>query len=1010
MTPGMSPGIYLVSKQIEFTASYFDLASSFHTFPFPEFIAEPTTADKTNHSKSGLGLPSIVALVMVIDKSWTSLGKHEKAFYTGLKKFVDDCKPLVDSAGNIRCPCKSCRLVLWVSIKHLSDHISKYGFDPSYKTWIHHGEPDLPPPPPVIDNTRQPQMSDMTACLNDLNYIPLNNEQNEPTQGDIGETSNNPTQAKRKEFEELYASANEELYPGCDYVTRLNFMEKFTYFKVKGKLTDYIFNEMLEFFQNLFPIGKGYKLPPSYYAIKKTFKTIGLGYESIHACVNDCFLFWGDANKDVHFCQLCNTSRWKDCNTPGKKVPKKVLHYFSIIPKLQRLYKSSHTAKEMTWHATRKCTEPGKMQHPIDGRAWKDFDTKYSDFAAEPRNSSFMLTLLIPGPKSLGKDIDVYLRPLIDDLKDLRACPTCNEDTPSVRVLGKTAYVGHRRFLKKPHKWRRSLEFNGKTENGDPPREFGRDAIMTQLARLPTRLMNDKSKDTAKARQDLKRLGIRSGLWLGQNKNKKCSKSQAAYSFTSEDRKKFSNSALNLMVDDMLKSQIKVIDILCNFELIYPPAFFNIMIYLVIHLPLEVFNSLCKLIGLRSVIRIDHQELKKVIWYVLHNSPEIDTYRAKFKSEFPNKDMKEEFPGWFGKQEKLRTYWSIRQRHVENDPGVSESSELFALACGPSQTPILVNSCVVNGVRCMQRVTAVTVVGDDRPHSLPNTHQDCGVALGNQVRAPKNPIWVAGERANLPRRLVRICFDHPSWRQVPPEQKAGVVEKISRHLQKIYNGKKAALKERYRVPDEDETYDVERIRRVRPSHISEMESSATREYPSLIHTFFLTHTVGGVFLNPEDKALYDEMLRLQSLGSETSSGVPYTEEEIMVIIRGGKQRGHIPDVGKVLPGQGTVIPPPPTCTHSYDVAKLKKSEKRLTKQVNMFMKLFRSNDKFYQMLTQLESQPGYDGSSRSGECEDDEPGDDEDGGEDGKNEDDSLEMLGKYMLFCVLKYILATLM
>ncbi|GJT98449.1 hypothetical protein Tco_1093967 [Tanacetum coccineum] len=190
---------------------------------------------ETNHSKSGLGLPSIVALVMVIDKSWTSLGKHEKAFYTGLKKFVDDCKPLVDSAGNIRCPCKSCRLVLWVSIKHLSDHISKYGFDPSYKTWIHHGEPDLPPPPPVIDNTRQPQMSDMTACLNDLSYIPLNNEQNEPTQGDIGETSNDPTQAKRNEFEELYASANEELYPGCDHVTRLDFMAKFTYFKVKDQ-------------------------------------------------------------------------------------------------------------------------------------------------------------------------------------------------------------------------------------------------------------------------------------------------------------------------------------------------------------------------------------------------------------------------------------------------------------------------------------------------------------------------------------------------------------------------------------------------------------------------------------------------------------------------------------------------------------------------------------------------------------------------------------------------------
>ncbi|GJS22222.1 hypothetical protein Tco_0450854 [Tanacetum coccineum] len=77
-----------------------------------------------------------------------------------------------------------------------------------------------------------------------------NNEHNEPTQGDIGETSNKPTQATRNDFEELYASANEELFPGCDYVTRLDFMAKFTYFKAKGRLTDSIFNEMLEFFDN----------------------------------------------------------------------------------------------------------------------------------------------------------------------------------------------------------------------------------------------------------------------------------------------------------------------------------------------------------------------------------------------------------------------------------------------------------------------------------------------------------------------------------------------------------------------------------------------------------------------------------------------------------------------------------------------------------------------------------------------------------------------------------------
>nr|GEY50316.1 hypothetical protein [Tanacetum cinerariifolium] len=35
-----------------------------------------------------------------------------------------------------------------------------------------------------------------------------------------------------------------------------------------------------------------------------------------------------------------------------------------------------------------------------------------------------------------------------------------------------------------------------------------------------------------------------------------------------------------------------------------------------------------------------------------------------------------------------------------------------------------------------------------------------------------------------------------------------------------------------------------------------MQSSATQEYPSLIQTFYDTHTVGGVFLRDEDRHLY----------------------------------------------------------------------------------------------------------------------------------------------------------
>ncbi|GJR34585.1 hypothetical protein Tco_1210269 [Tanacetum coccineum] len=221
-----------------------------------------------------------------------------------------------------------------------------------------------------------------------------------------------------------------------------------------------------------------------------------------------------------------------------------------------------------------------------------------------------------------------------------------------------------------------------------------------------------------------------------------------------------------LMVDDMLKAQSKVIDILCNLELIYPPAFFDIMIHLVIYLPLEAIfggpihpwwmypfkrymkklknyvrnkakpeGSIAEGYVAEEALTFSSHYFRDVTMKFNHldcnvdcppPTPEIDAYRAKFNSEFPNKDMKGEFLGWFGKQ--------IRQRHVDNDLGVSESNELFALACGPSQTPISVNSCVVNGVR---------------------SSADCTHWVIELVRAPESPIWVAGERAG--------CIPQLTW-------------------------------------------------------------------------------------------------------------------------------------------------------------------------------------------------------------------------------------------------------
>ncbi|GJW64884.1 hypothetical protein Tco_0116768 [Tanacetum coccineum] len=449
-------------------------------------------------------------------------------------------------------------------------------------------------------------------------------------------------------------------------------------------------------------------------------------------------------------------------------------------------------------------------------------------------------------------------------------------------------------------------------------------------------------------------------------------------------------------------------------ELIYPPAFFDIMIYFVIHLPLEAPKG-----GLFAPWRCFH----------------LKESGSEAKSKFPNKYMKEEFPNWFGSQ--------IRQRHVDNDPGVSATSELFALACGPTPTPISVNSCVVNGVRVnvpwsasrnprvfvfvVQSCVVPTDVtrghngdsgGDDHPprHHIPTGCEGCFVDRGKGTRKPnlggrkagrlhtsqetrnlglkkitddKGPVPIRfewddkktmmplGEHAshwsNYLGELIReMPLYYPSWQKVLAERKAAILTKIEtqfdltthmqsqrwtdinagiqQHLQKLYNTNKASLKAvHWVINPETETYD--------------MESSATREYPSLINTFFVTHTVNGVFTRDEDRPIYEEMLRLQALGSKTPSGVPYTDEEINALDRKGKQRGHLPGVGRVLPGRATdvLIPPPPQCTHnSGDVEKLKKKNKYLTKQFG----------------------------SGSGGCGDDEMADDEDGGEDEEDEED----------------------
>ena len=51
-------------------------------------------------------------------------------------------------------------------------------------------------------------------------------------------------------------------------------------------------------------------MPTSIYEVKKTLCDLGMQYEKIQACPNDCILY-RNTNKDVDVCQNCSESRWK---------------------------------------------------------------------------------------------------------------------------------------------------------------------------------------------------------------------------------------------------------------------------------------------------------------------------------------------------------------------------------------------------------------------------------------------------------------------------------------------------------------------------------------------------------------------------------------------------------------------------------------------------------------------------------------------------------------------------
>lgn len=198
------------------------------------------------------------------------------------------------------------------------------------------------------------------------------------------------TEVEDTTFLNLMKDANTELYPGCQTHSKLSFLLKLYKDKCTYGTSKESFTAQLRLFAETLPASSN--IPTSYYQAKEIIKSLGLDYVKIHACSNDCMLYYGD-RENQESCHICKKSRWVTSkkkgvlgqHDDGKKKAAKVFRYFPLIPRLQRMYATEKTSKDMRWHGEER-TIDGKLRHPSDAQSWKDFDKEFSGFASDPRN------------------------------------------------------------------------------------------------------------------------------------------------------------------------------------------------------------------------------------------------------------------------------------------------------------------------------------------------------------------------------------------------------------------------------------------------------------------------------------------------------------------------------------------------------------------------------------------------------------------------------------------------
>ncbi|KAL5832876.1 hypothetical protein ACOSQ3_016550 [Xanthoceras sorbifolium] len=165
----------------------------------------------------------------------------------------------------IPCPCIKCINHRWHPTKIVYEHLVIYGMDPTYTNWVFHGE-------------------------NPISSTPIENRSTVFTMykdADIGYHDNiePDVEIRDKDFTHIVEDVDIPLYDDCLKYTKLSAIVVLYKHKATHGLSDKGFDELLGILRDMLPQDN-------------LLKVFDLGYEKIHACINDCCLFRKEEEMD----------------------------------------------------------------------------------------------------------------------------------------------------------------------------------------------------------------------------------------------------------------------------------------------------------------------------------------------------------------------------------------------------------------------------------------------------------------------------------------------------------------------------------------------------------------------------------------------------------------------------------------------------------------------------------------------------------------------------------------